>query len=380
MPNDRGIFVLAVLMLLGVGVLMVYSASVTSRPTDQQTTYLTRHLAALAVGGLVAIVAASLPSRFWRATAIPLFLVSTLLLVGVLIPGVGTKVNGAWRWYRWGPVSFQPSELAKITLVLVLARLLAGRPEAGEGDERAGWWRRVGGFAVKPLPIALACGLIVVEPDFGTALLVGVVGAMVLFLGGVPIRGLLLVGGLSLPVAALLAWQHPYVLDRVKGLHMVWSGDWSQAPYQMRQSLLALGSGGLFGVGLGKGWQKLSFLPEANTDFVFAVIGEELGLVGTVTLVLLWIALFVGGTRMLRRVAHDRFAALVALTLLVQLVLQAMINMAVVTALLPPKGIPLPLVSYGGSSLTMSLLAVGIILSLAKADDRATGKTGYGRL
>lgn len=368
MLNDRGVLILAVLMLLGVGVLMVYSASVTSRPTDQQAIYLTRHLTALALGGLAALVAASLPSRFWSVVAIPLFIVSTLLLIGVLVPGVGTKVNGAWRWYRWGPVSFQPSELAKIALVLVLARLLTRRRETGEGDDTQGWLRHWGGILARVAPVAITCGLIVVEPDFGTALLIGVVGGAALFLGGMRIRSLVLLGVLTLPVAGLLAWQHPYVLERIEGIQTFWTGDWAQAPYQIRQSLVTLGSGGLFGTGLGKGWQKLSFLPEANTDFVFAVVGEELGLVGTVTVVVLWMVLLVAGTRMVRRIDHDPFASLAVMLLLIQLVLQAIVNMAVVTALLPPKGIPLPLVSYGGSSLTMSLLAIGIMLSLARAE------------
>lgn len=367
MLNDRGVFILVVLMLLGVGVLMVYSASVTSRPTDQQAIYLTRHLTALALGGLAALVAASLPSRFWSAVAIPLFLMSTLLLIGLLIPGVGTKVNGAWRWYRWGPVSFQPTEFSKIALVLVLAKFLARRLETGEGDATQGWMRRWGGILAGVAPVAITCGLIVVEPDFGTALLIGVVGGAGLFLGGMRIRSLVLLGVLTLPVAGLFVQQHPYVLERIKGIHAVWNGDWSQTPYQVRQSLVTLGSGGMFGTGLGKGWQKLSFLPEANTDFVFAVVGEELGLVGTATVVVLWMVLLVAGTRMVCRIDHDPFASLAALLILIQIVLQATVNMAVVTALLPPKGIPLPLVSYGGSSLTMSLLALGILLSLARA-------------
>ena len=170
-----------------------------------------------------------------------------------------------------------------------------------------------------------------------------------------------------MPAAGFVAVLRPYQMRRLTGFLAAWS-DWSQVPYQLDQSLVSLGAGGWFGVGLGKGWQKLSFLPEANTDFVFSVVGEELGLVGTFSLLVLWGALYWAGLELLRGIRRDRFAATAAFALLTQMVLQALINMAVVTALIPPKGIPLPLVSYGGSALVMSLVSLGIILSLSRGD------------
>jgi cell division protein FtsW len=189
--------------------------------------------------------------------------------------------------------------------------------------------------------------------------------AIALFAAGCPIRYFLAAGALAVPAAGFVAVLRPYQMRRITGFLAAWS-DWSQVPYQLDQSLVSMGAGGLFGVGLGKGWQKLSFLPEANTDFVFSVVGEELGLVGTFSLLVLWGALFWVGLEVLRSVRNDRFAATAAFALLTQTVLQALINMAVVTALIPPKGIPLPLVSYGGSSLVMNLASLGIILSLSR--------------
>jgi cell division protein FtsW len=188
---------------------------------------------------------------------------------------------------------------------------------------------------------------------------------MALFVAGLPKRYFLIAGTVAVPAAGLLALLRPYQVRRLTDFLAVWS-DWSQVPYQLDQSLVSLGSGGLVGVGLGKGWQKLSFLPEANTDFVFSVVGEELGLVGTLGLLLLYAALFWTGLRALRGVQNYRFAATAGFVLLTQLVLQALANMAVVTALIPPKGIPLPLVSYGGSALVMSLGCLGIVYSLAR--------------
>lgn len=495
MPNARGTLVLATTLLMGVGVLMVYSASITSRPTAQETAYLSRHLAALAIGVVAAVVAANLPARAWSVLATPLFVATCLLLAAVLVPGVGTRINGASRWFRFGSLSLQPSELAKIALVLFLARCLARRASfsawarPGLGGR---WARRNAGVAVgaepgattsleegpeptvaypeafdedeaqdsedefeeddeldrdeaeddeedelaededeyelqdegveenepgedrvdfegsshrtddgnaddakaklgppsAPSPAAcsdtagplvplllavfLTAALVVMEPDFGTAVFLTLVGLIVLFVGGASMKKLVLVGVAAALVAGFLLWQKPYRLLRITGVVAAWT-DLAEAPYHVRQSLLTLGSGGLMGTGLGKGWQKLSFLPEPNTDFVFAVIGEELGLVGTLTVVALWAVFLLAGLRMVRRVAYDRFAYLAAYGLLVQLVLQAAINMAVVTALLPPKGIPLPLVSYGGSSLVVTLLAIGILISLCRAPAPPTG-------
>lgn len=355
-------FVAAAGLLLAWGALMVYSASITSRPSEHETVYLSRQAMYLGVALLAAGLAALLPAAWWRPLSPLLFAATTLLLVAVMIPGVGTTVNGARRWLRLGSVSFQPSELAKITLPLLLCHLAAG-----------GEWRRAAFWRSTLLPlcaIVLTVGLVVVEPDLGTAVFLTMTAALGLFLSGWPLRRFVMLGAPAIPALAGLVALKPYQWSRIKGFLATWQ-DLQAAPYQIRQSLTAVGAGGLWGTGLGSGQQKLSFLPEANTDFVFAVIGEELGLVGTLGVLLLWSALFVLGLQLLSRLPRAGFERAVGVTLLSGLVLQAAINMSVVLALVPPKGISLPLISYGGSNLLVSLLTVGMVLSLSRTADDA---------
>jgi cell division protein FtsW len=376
LDQKRSLFVSLVVAIVGFGIVMVYSASITSWPTEFERIYLSRQLAALAVGMLLASVCASVPVRFWRLAAPYLLLGTIVLLIAVLFPGVGTRVNGARRWLRHGGFQFQPSELAKLTLVLFLCsraeRMSVRGLRSGSDAVRTSNWlslTRLGNWIVDfgPLivPVFVTAGLVLVEPDLGTAMFLVTCSAIALFIAGCPTRFFVGAAALAVPAAGLVAALRPYQMRRLTGFLAAWS-DWSQVPYQLDQSLVSMGAGGLFGVGLGKGWQKLSFLPEANTDFVFSVIGEELGLVGTFGLLALWAGLYWAGLQLLRNVRHDRFAATAGFTLLTQMVLQAVINMAVVTALIPPKGIPLPLVSYGGSSLVMNLASLGIILSVTR--------------
>ena len=187
-----------------------------------------------------------------------------------------------------------------------------------------------------------------------------------MFLVGWPIRNFVFAALMAAPAAGYLVSVKPYQLQRITGFLATWS-DMNQAPYQLKQSLVTLGSGGLSGVGLGRGWQKLSFLPEANTDFVFAVVGEELGLVGALGVVLLWGGIYAVGLRLLKDLDHKSFARVAATALLTQIILQAALNVAVVTAVVPPKGIPHPLLSYGGSSLMVSLVSFGVVISLSTA-------------
>jgi cell division protein FtsW len=364
MDPKRGHFVSLGCAIVGFGIVMVYSASITSWPTDFERIYVSRQLAALAVGVALAATCGCVPPRFWRRAAPFLMAVTVALLAAVLLPKIGTRVNGARRWLRYGGFQFQPSELAKIALVIFLSRqaeFLGAKNGLATGRSQIGWKQLAGLVA----PIAVTAGLVLVEPDLGTAVFLVLIGTMALFVAGLPKRYFLIAGTVAVPAAGLLALLRPYQVRRLTDFLAVWS-DWSQVPYQLDQSLVSLGSGGLVGVGLGKGWQKLSFLPEANTDFVFSVVGEELGLVGTLGLLLLYAALFWTGLRALRGVQNYRFAATAGFVLLTQLVLQALANMAVVTALIPPKGIPLPLVSYGGSALVMSLGCLGIVYSLAR--------------
>jgi len=345
-------------VLLGFGILMVHSASITSWPTTFEQVYLSRHVSFLAVGLLVGATAAFMPGRFWFRLAPFLFMICVCLLVLVLIPGVGTKVNGAQRWLRVGSYSFQPSELAKISLPLFLCYLMRNRRE-----NLHHWFR---GTVPLVVPIAIMIPLVMLQPDLGTSIFLVAIGGMALFLSGWPIRNFVLAVVCVVPALVSLVAMKPYQMRRITGFLAAWS-DFDQAPYQLKQSLVTLGAGGVSGVGLGRGWQKLSFLPEANTDFVFAVVGEELGLVGTMSLIALWMAIYISGLKVLAHLNKRSFAYVVSFTLLTQIVLQAALNVAVVTGMVPPKGISHPFVSYGGSNLVVTLLALGIILSLSRS-------------
>lgn len=358
--HDRNLFLSLAAVLVGFGVLMVHSASITSWPTEFEQVYLSRHLTFLAIGIVAGAVCACLPSRVWYQTAPYLFVGTILLLAAVLIPGVGTEVNGARRWLRYGGYSVQPSEFTKIALPLLVCRMIDRR--------RCHLGRWVAGTVPLMLPLIVTAPLVLMQPDLGTTVFLAAGCGVALFIGGWPIRNFLLGGLVTAPAAAFLLVMKPYQVRRITGFLAAWN-DLNDAPYQLKQSLVTMGAGGLFGVGLGRGWQKLSFLPEANTDFVFAVVGEELGLVGALSVVALWIGLYVAGLRLLRPLGRGGFAYIAAFTLLTQLVLQAALNVAVVTAMVPPKGISHPLISYGGSSLLASLMSLGIILSLARSTD-----------
>jgi cell division protein FtsW len=372
----RNTFLSLACVLLGIGLLMVYSSSITARPTEFEQVYLGRHVVFLGFALACGVTAALLPAEFWRRAAPWLFALTFVLLAAVLIPGVGYHVKGAQRWLRYGSLSMQPSEVAKITLPLFVCWWLARR-ELQIADLQSAICDSVDTARSvhskwHALWLMAAIGgvvlLVAKEPDLGTAAFLAGSAGLALFLGGWPVRYFCLGGVAVVPLFAGVAALRPYQFQRITGFLATWR-DIDLAPYQVKQSLTTLGVGGIQGVGLGRGWQKLSFLPEANTDFVFAVLGEELGLIGTLGLVALWVALFVAGLRMLSALPPRSFAHTAGLTLLTQLVVQAALNVAVVTAMVPPKGISLPLVSYGGSSLVVSVAAMGMIVSLSRAGE-----------
>ena len=354
---SRHLFVSFAALLLGFGLLMVHSASVTSWPTEFEQVYLSRHLMFLGIGLLSARFAATRRPEFWQRFAPWLFVISIVLLVLVLIPGIGVRVKGAQRWIRVPGMSAQPSELAKIAVPLMMCWLV------DRNRSRLNEW--IAGIVPFLLTILVSVPLVLIEPDLGTSLFLLLGAALVLFIGGWPLRNFLLGLVACLPIAFGALVMKPYQQRRITGFLESWA-NFEDAPYQLKQSLVTLGTGGLHGVGLGRGWQKLSFLPEANTDFVFAVIGEELGLIGTISLVALWCGLYLAGLRMLGQLDRQRFAFLASFTLLTQLTAQALLNVAVVTAMVPPKGISHPLISAGGSNLVASLLAIGIVISLSR--------------
>ena len=344
-------------LLLAVGLLMVYSASITSRPSALEEVYLSRQVTFLMFAVAVAAGCTLIPAGCWRRLAPLMFVLTLILLAAVLTTPFGVSVNGARRWLKLWGLTLQPSELAKLSLPLLICRL-----SADDCWRVQGWLRSMVRVA---LPTGLILGLIVAEPDLGTTLFLGVICGVALWLCGWPLSRFLTIGALAVPAVGVLIAARPYQIARLQGFLAAWR-DFDLAPYQLRQSLTALGSGGPLGTGLGLGQQKLSFLPEANTDFAFAVIGEELGLLGTCGVIVLWGALFGLGLKLLAPLKRGSFEHAAGLTLLTSLVLQATLNMAVVLALVPPKGISLPLISYGGSSLLVSLAALGILISLSR--------------
>lgn len=361
MQLERKLLIFATAALAGLGLLMVYSSSITARPSFADEKFLARQFIFFAAGTIAAAIATRLPVEFWRKSAVPLLVLTAALIVAVLVPGVGARLNGARRWFRFASISVQPSELAKLSLVLFLA-WAADR----KGDEIRRFWK--GWVPLLAVSLALS-GLVLVEPDFGTAVFLVTIAVMMLFLAGVPIWHMLIIAAAVIPAFGALVVTQPYRVKRIFEFVQGWS-DPNAAPFQVQQSLVSLGSGGLSGSGLGQGWQKLGFLPEANTDFVFAVIGEELGLLGTLTVLALWGLFLICGVRLARQRNLDRFAYLTSLGLICQSVLQAALNIGVVTGSLPPKGISLPFLSAGGSNLIVSLVSVGVVLGLTRSEPR----------
>ena len=366
-PRRRGLgvdgTVLAVVAALSfVGVIMVFSASAVVAGTQfhDAVYFLKRQVLWLLVGFVVLHVASRIDYVRWRKLAPWLLGGTALLLVIVLLPSLGWVAKGARRWLRLGPVSIQPAELFKLASVLYLASYLARRED------------RLSQFKAGVLPplvvVSVLAGLVVLQPDLGTVAVVGAVVMMMLFLAGARPTHLLGLLVAMLPVAALLILRSSYRRQRIMTFLEPWK-DAADGGFQVTQSFLAFGSGGLFGVGLGEGKQKLFFLPEAHTDFVLALVGEELGLFGTTAIMLLFVLLLLKGFQIAGN-AREPFGRYVALGITLLIGVQALVNAGVVTGVLPTKGLTLPLVSYGGSSLVVSLLAVGILLSVSRDRER----------
>jgi len=351
--------VITVAALLTVGVVMTLSTTMAQAPSLLANTQFLRQLAwvflSLAALGMVSY----LPSERLRWWAWALVAAAAVSLVAVLIPGVGTRVNGASRWLRLGGVGFQPSELAKLALVVGLARWLSDKEERTRALTT--------GYLPALAAVGLAAGLIVLEPDFGTACLVGALGLVVMFVAGVRLLYLAPTVAAAVPVAWALVAHSPYRMRRLLAFLDPWQ-DPSGSGFHIIQSLIALGSGGLYGVGLGHSQQKMQFLFEADTDFIFAIIGEELGYVGAVLVIGLFVLLIWQVFRV-AAAARNRFSFLVATGVGVWLGTQALIHIGVVSKALPTKGIPLPFISCGGSSLFFSMVAVGMVVSIAREAD-----------
>jgi cell division protein FtsW len=351
---ESRLLVLVTLGLVAFGLVMVYSA--TSAPaalarTDPMS-YLKKQTAYALIGVVLMMLAARFDYRRLRPLA-PSLVVSALLLC-LAVLAIGDRVNGARRWIAFGPASFQPSELAKVALAVWAAAYLSRRPAPRTLKELA-----------RPIGVLLGafCLLVLAEPDLGTAIAIVLVLAAVLLVSGTPPRTLSVGTGVVATLGLAAIWLEPYRRARIFSFLNPW-GDAQGAGFQTVQALIAMGSGGVFGVGLGQGVTKINYLPEAHTDMIMAVIGEELGLVGVTAVIVAFAAFAYAGLRV-ALTCRDPFGKRLAAGLVALVCGQAVINLGAVLGLAPLTGIPLPFISYGGSSLVVALLSVGILLNIA---------------
>ena len=357
---------LATLAIATIGLVMICSASISfaDHSYGDAFYYLKRHLMFLAAGFVVAVIFLSVPSRIWYRYGVPLLFITLLMLIAVLIPGIGRKVNGSQRWIPMGPINLQVSELAKFVVIL----FMAGYLERHQRQLRVQWQ----GF-VKPVAVlALIVFLLLLEPDFGSAVVMSGTVLGMLFIAGVRIwqfSALLVLGVSGLVGIALMS---PYRVQRLVTFMDPWADQYN-AGYQLTQSLIAFGRGEWFGVGLGNSVQKLFYLPEAHTDFVFAIYAEEFGLVGVAAVVGLYVLLVSRVLHVARKALRrqDWFAAYSCFGIAMMVAGQTFINIGVTSGLLPTKGLTLPFISYGGSSLLVCSAMIALVLRISREMDNA---------
>ncbi len=344
------------LLLVTIGVVMLFSSSsLLARERYGDANYLLkRQLVWLLVGGVCCAGVVATPYPKLRVWAWPVLGLAALLLAAVLVPHIGIKVKGARRWLGFGPANVQPAEFAKLALVMFLAHYLAREKRRLEQFQR--------GFLLPVAVVGVVCVLVLAEPDFGTTALMGAVALAMMFVAGVRLRYLAPTVLSAAAGFAALVMHNPVRMRRM--LAFTDLEKYKAGPgYQVWQAMLAFGSGGVNGLGLGNSRQKMFYLPEAHTDFIFPIVGEELGLVGTLGVLLLFAALVACGL-VISLNTSDLFGQYLGLGTTLLLALQTLINVGVVTAWLPTKGLALPFLSYGGSNVVMSLVAVGILLSI----------------
>jgi len=350
--------------LVGSGLVMVLSASSVSAFAEygDSFVFVQRQAAYAVVGVLALLVTSRMRYDAWRRLAGPLLLVTMAMLVLVLIPAHGIEAYGSSRWFQLGPVTVQPSELAKLSLIVFAAATLA-RNRTKVDDVRQ--------LAVPLLPISvLVCGLVMMQPDLGTTVIIAVTMFALAFAAGVRLSYLTCASLVGALIGAGLIMSADYRRVRFLAFLHPWA-DVKNTGYQLAQSLYALGSGGWMAVGLGASRQKWQYVPNAHTDFIFSILGEELGLLGELVVLVAFGALIFAGIRIAAN-AKDVFGRLLAAGIVSWFGLQTLINLGAVTGLLPVTGVPLPFLSYGGSSLVVSLAAVGVLVSIVRASARAS--------
>ena len=347
-----GLFIILIVVgLTFLGLVILFSASQSMH--DDSTVLLRKQLIWLVLATIAGGIAMMVNLEALREYAYWLAAGSVLLLALVLIPGIGVEVNGARRWMDFGFMRLQVSEIGKLGLIFSMAHYLA--------TYRRDFNRVLKGYFYPCVLLAIFCILIILEPDYGTAFLSGAVGGCLMFLAGVKLKFLIPTAIAAMSIFSLAVYHDPIRLQRITSFLDV-EGNRSDSAYQLWQGILAFGAGGIHGVGLGSGRQQMSFLPEAHTDFIFAIVGEELGFLFTSGVVLLFMTLFFVGVLQLKR-APNLYQYLLVMGALLFITFQALINIGVVTGCLPTKGMSLPFISYGGSNLVLMFVLTGIILN-----------------
>jgi cell division protein FtsW len=359
--GTRSSLFMIVVVLAAIGVVMIYSTSAiyANEKMGDSLYFLKRHLLYLLVGLIMMLSAMVLKIQTLKKYSKVIMAFSIMLLVLVLIPHIGREAAGARRWFKIGPLNFQPSEFAKVAIFIYLADLLARKEKFVKSF--------IHGYLPPVLVLGFVLVLILLEPDLGTAIAISAVSVIMLFVSGVRVRYILASILASIPALYVLLFRVPYRRKRM----MIFLNPWSDrrgAGFQIIQSFVALGSGGLLGVGLGQSRQKLFYLPASHTDFIFSIIGEELGFLGSAAVVTLFILFVWEGMKITFR-AEGRFEKLLSMALVSLIALEAIINIGVTAGVLPTKGLPLPFISYGGTSLIFHLTAVGLLLNIARSSE-----------
>lgn len=344
------------LVLVGIGIVMVYSAgsAIAIKKYGNDLYFLIKQSAVAVLGLIAMLIFRKIPYEYYRKYAY-LFLIAAIgLLVAVKFTSLGIKVNGAQRWMQFGGVRFQPSEFARVALVIFMAYSLTKKQD------------RIQSFYIGFVPhvffLAIIAGLIALQPDFGSVVILAAITWVMMYVAGVRVTYLVASVGALLPFAYVYMMSAPYRTERVLAFLRPWEHASDQA-YQIVHSLMAFGTGGIWGTGIGKGLQKLFYLPEPHTDFIFSVIGEELGLVGVLCILFLYVLIMWSGLSIAKN-TYDLFGSYLAMGITAALGLQVCINLGVSLGLVPTKGLPLPFLSYGGTSLLVSMISIGILMNI----------------
>ena len=353
--RDPGIL-LPVILLCGIGIVMVYSASsaISMEKHSSVFYYMKKQTLFFGISVCVMFITASFPYRLYKSISYVILISAIALLAAVLIPSLNVEAGGARRWLSLSGFTFQPAEFAKLALILFLGYSLSKKQALIKSFSV--------GFVPHALIYMLFSGLIIIQPDFGTVVVLGMITWGMMFVSGVKILHLLSPAPLLVPVIYFCIYKVPYRLERIMAFLNPWDDPYNTG-YQITHSLKAFGSGGLLGKGLGLGMQKMHYLPEPHTDFIFSIIGEELGLIGVMVVLFLYLILIVKGMNIAKD-SSNLFGAITAAGLTIYLGVQVIINTGVALGLLPTKGLTLPFISYGGTSLVVNMAAMGILMNI----------------